>query len=247
MKAFLVLCPGQATPPGHYETLVERLRSKIHGSVHAYLPPGLGLRRADRGPHRPEDLAAEILADPRADAGARIWVGHSWGAHIARRGALADDAAVAAVLVDPPLGLSGPPDPRDFDPPDGFPDRASLVASYARYGVSEDRIRWSLWREVMDGTWVADFDAETIRGHIGAAPWGPCVLRETRDLSDRIPTAILRTSAQSIIDDAAWTRLSREAPRAAFLAIPGVTHGLPAGEQETVAEWIVSWICALDR
>lgn len=246
MTALLALCPGQATPPGHYETLAARLRSTLGALVFVYHPPGIGARREDREPHRPEDLAEEILADPLAAAGSRIWIGHSWGAHVARRGALADGAAVAAVLVDPPLGLKGPPDPGDFDPPDRFPDRAALVALHARYGMTEDRIRWDLWLECEDGSLAADFDATTIRGHIRAAPWGPCVLEEIRALSERIPTAILRTAGQSIIDEAAWARLSREAPDAVLEVIPDVTHGLRPAEQETVAERIAAWIRETD-
>jgi pimeloyl-ACP methyl ester carboxylesterase len=238
----LILFPGTASPPWHYDDLLLALGDSIGVEPLGFCPSGIGDRKLETGARGPAALAAEALEETHGRAGPRIWVGHSWGGHAARAAALDDDDASALVLIDPNLGHSGPPDPARFDPPGRFEGREALIDLYREHGIPEEHIVWASWETAKDGSLVPIYDADAIREHIAATPWGPRVIDEIHAASTRMPVAVVRPGALTINRPEAWDDLRRRAPEARILDAPEAHHVLPVGEQAAVARGIAAWL-----
>jgi pimeloyl-ACP methyl ester carboxylesterase len=242
---FLALFPGTALSPRHYDDLLLALGRALGVEPLGICPAGVGPRKRDSASRGPAALAAEALEELRGRVRPRIWAGHSWGGHAARAAALEDADATALVLIDPNLGHSGPPDPAGFDPPDRLDGRADVVALYREHGIPEDHIVWASWETAEDGSLVPIYDADAVREHIAATPWGPRVIDEIRIASTRMPVAVVRPGGLTINTPEAWEDLRRRAPGARILEAREAHHILPSREQATVARVISTWLNGL--
>ena len=240
----IVLFPGLALPPSRYEGLLGAFEVLLGSRTKGYCPPGVRPRVEEKGPIRPETMAAELLASLTPEDGPRVYIGHSAGAHAARAAAAADPLARAVALVDPNLGDAGRYDPREFDVPAALPGWSDLYAIYAEAGIQSEHVLREWWQERPDGTLERAFNLDVIRAQIAALPHGASILDEIIALSERLPVAIVRTTASSVNPDAAWVRVSVHAPRVELLAAK-THHSLPPREQRIVATEIAEWLSSL--
>jgi len=239
-RTMLVFCPGFAMPPDRYDVLLRALSAGLGIECFGFCPPGVGARREERGPTHPRQLATSLLdvvASSRGEC-SRIWIGHSWGGHVARFGAEIDALASHLVLLDPNLGNYVRRAPAPWSPPVGFDSRDQLVAVYASYGIPESRIAWEWWRPEEDGRWTRNFDLTTMRAYAEAFPLGDVIGHLSR-LGRRVVIAAIRADGGSVSGDHRWACLRRRARAVRILALPGASHGLAAGEQTKVAELIL--------
>jgi len=224
--------PGLIVRPSRYSELCDGISRLYSLDVAGYCPPGVGERRDDTCDGAPESLARDAISTLPATP--RAVVAHSWGCHIARRVALELDSVRAVVEIDPRIVPVRQNAAALDDIPDGFPDRASLLAAYAERGSGEDEIEWDWWEESAEGSFRLAFSRRQIAACLGAWPL-PSPVDAWERLAPRAGITVVRTLGHSINSAEDFARISQLAG-VTVLEAPGVHHRMGKRDQGTILQ-----------
>ncbi len=225
------LCPGFGLGQEWYEPLLNCL-AEVRFVPLPGMPGGVPL------PH--PWLAARAIVQSLPEEPARVWIGHSAGAHLVRACAALDQKARAVVLIDPNLYPHLPRWGREWVPPRCFPNLQALLQWHAERGMDKDSLQWGWWENTPHG-WRLLWKPELLCQYAESVPRNDPV-RELEWLMRRVQTYVVYTAAASVTGVLGWMRLRCRAARVRVCVARGISHRLSPEEQPRLGMLLRQWL-----
>ena len=238
-KNHLLFFPGALKLPTFYEPLFYVIRKYYFVKIDCYLPPGYGSRKNERLPLHHKSLAKEALEVRNFKGSHPIFIGHSWGCHIARSAALQYGQPCCLIEIDPRIHpLKSDSDINDI--PEFFSSKEELLEAYFQYGFSEENIDWTWWTKKEDGSFQLNFNPKQVARMLDARPY--FIATKTWETLSNANILIIPLGEGSPLTDEEIAKVRRELPKINIRVHRDIAHALYKQDQEKIGVIIGKWL-----